>query len=60
MKQRIIEFTLTMIIYAVLLYLAVAWIAWEIDIRWWWDWQRAIWITAMICYASCIWTRTKQ
>lgn len=60
MKTRLIKFILIMLGYAVILYLCVAWIAWEIDWRWWWDWQRAIFITAILFSSECVWHRTKE
>lgn len=60
MKKRIIKFIIIMLIYAGIFYLAVSWIAKEWDYNYWWDWQRAIFITALVCYVTCVWDRTKE
>ena len=46
--------------YAIILYLFTAWIAWDIDIRYWWDWQLAVFVTAMICFGACMWNQIKS
>ena len=55
--NKYLKFLIVGITYIVILYLMVAWIAHDIDIRWWWDWQRAIWITACFCLLACLWDK---
>lgn len=55
--RKLITFLLIMAGYAILIYGFCAYLAWDIDFRYWWDWQQAVFITAMICYGSCIFSK---
>jgi hypothetical protein len=46
--KYILKFALSTLSYAVLFYLFCSYLANDIDYRWWWDWQQAIFWTGTI------------
>lgn len=58
--HRVIKFIIVMAMYFCLIYLFVSWLAGDIDCRYWWDWQVAVMVTAMVCFGACMADRVRS
>lgn len=51
--RKVMKFIGITFIYFTFVYMFVAYISGEYDIRYWWPWQQVILITAMVCFSFC-------
>lgn len=46
--------------YACIVYLFCAYLAKDMDFHYWVEWQIAVFVTAMICFAACLYDKMKN